>query len=264
MYKVLVVEDEDIIRKGLIFMMDWLKVNCIVAGEAADGEEGLEKIKEIRPDIIITDVKMPFKDGLKMLEESIDQYEYETIIISGYDEFDYAKKAISLNVTEYLLKPVNFEQLYKTLEKLTNKLETRHKVQKYIKALDHMPTDQIMNVTYKDKSKYTAKMLEYIQANYSQKISINDLSKKYEISSTYLNVKFKKETNYTFNDFLNRYRVLQAVELLKKGKLKVYEIAENVGFQDYKYFILVFKKYIGCSPRKFREAIEAGVTYSFH
>ena len=259
MYKVLVVEDEDIIRKGLIFMVDWLKVNCIVAGEAADGEEGLEKIKEINPDIVITDVKMPFKNGLKMLEESIGQYDYEAIIISGYGEFEYAKKAITLNVTEYLLKPVNFEHLYKTLEKLTNKIETDRKVQKYMKALDHISTDKIMDVTYTDKSKYTAKMLEYIRACYRHKISINDLSEKYSISSTYLNVKFKKETNYTFNDFLNRYRVLQAVELLKQDNLKVYEIAENVGFQDYKYFILVFKKYIGCSPGKFREAMESGV-----
>ncbi len=264
MYKVLVVEDEDIIRKGLIFMVDWLKVNCIVAGEAADGEEGLEKIKEIRPDIVITDVKMPFKNGLKMLEESIGQYEYEAIIISGHGEFEYAKKAITLNVTEYLLKPVDFEHLYITLEKLTNKIESNRKVRDYMKALDHAPTDKIMDAhfTYTNKSKYTAKMLEYIRTCYRHKISINDLSEKYGISSTYLNVKFKKETNYTFNDFLNRYRVLQAVELLKQDKLKVYEIAETVGFQDYKYFILVFKKYIGCSPGKFREAMGAGLTYS--
>ena len=101
------------------------------------------------------------------------------------------------------------------------------------------------------KSKYVGKMLEFIRIFYSQKISINDLSGQYGRSSTYLNAKFKKETNYTFNDFLNRYRVLQAIELLKQDKMKVYEIAEAVGFQDYKYFIQVFKKYIGCSPGKF-------------
>lgn len=257
MYKVLVVEDEDIIRKGLIFMVDWLKVNCVVAGEAADGEDGLMKIKEIRPDIVITDVKMPCKDGLKMLEESIGEYEYEAIIISGYGEFEYAKKAISLNVTEYLLKPVDFDHLYKILEKLTSKIETKKKVQKYVAALEHTSADKIIDphILETDKSKYTSKMLEYIKTCYAQKISINDLSEKYGISSTYLNIKFKKETNYTFNDFLNRYRVLQAVELLKQDKLKVYEIGETVGFQDYKYFILVFKKYMGCSPGKFREAM---------
>ena len=259
MYKVLVVEDEDIIRKGLIFMVDWLKVNCIVAGEASDGEEGLAKIQEIRPDIVITDVKMPCKDGLRMLEESIGEYGYEAIIISGYSEFEYAKKAITLHVTEYLLKPVDFEHLYKTIEKLASKIESKRKVQKYLQAMDYVAADKIMDthITYTDKSKYTARMLDYIKLNYPHKISINDLSERYGISSTYLNVKFKKETNYTFNDFLNRYRVLQAVELLKQDKWKIYEIAEQVGFQDYKYFILVFKKYIGCSPSRFREAMGA-------
>lgn len=255
MYKILIVEDEDTIRKGLIFMVDWLKVNCVVAGEASDGEEGLEKIKEIRPDIVITDVKMPFKNGIQMLEESISLYGYEAIIISGYSEFEYAKKAITLNVTEYLLKPIDFGHLYQTIEKLITKIEVNQKLQEYMKSLDRMPmhTDPILDVQVMQspKTKYVGKMLEYIKVCYSQKISLNDLSKKYGLSCTYLNAKFKKETNYTFNDFLNRYRVLQAVELLKQDKMKVYEIAKTVGFQDYKYFILVFKKYIGCSPSKF-------------
>lgn len=253
MYKLLIVEDEDIIRKGLIFMVDWLKVNCIVAGEAVDGEEGLEKIKEICPDIVITDVKMPFKDGLQMLEESIVQYGYEAIIISGYSEFEYAKKAITLNVTEYLLKPIDFEHLYHTIEKLTTKIEVSKKMREYMKSLEHIKATPILDVQLlkSPKSKYVGKMLEHIKVFYSQKISLTDLSRKYGLSSTHLNGTFKKETNYTFNDFLNRYRVLQAVELLKQDKMKVYEIAKAVGFQDYKYFIQVFKKYIGCSPSKF-------------
>lgn len=253
MYKILIVEDEDIIRKGLIFMVDWLKVNCVVAGEAADGLEGLAKIEEIRPDIVITDVKMPFKDGLQMLEDSIARYAYEAIIISGYSEFEYAKRAITLNVTEYLLKPIDFAHLYQTIEKLTAKIESNKKVREYMNSLNHLPANPIMDpqMMLSAKSKYVGKMLEHIRIFYSQKISINELSGKYGRSSTYLNAKFKKETNYTFNDFLNRYRVLQAVEMLKQDKMKVYEIAEAVGFQDYKYFIQVFKKYIGCPPSKF-------------
>jgi two-component system, response regulator YesN len=94
-------------------------------------------------------------------------------------------------------------------------------------------------------------MLDYIKNHYKEKISIADLSAELNLSSTYLNMKFKEETNYTFNDFLNRYRILRSVELLKQGGMKVYEVAESVGFQDYKYFISVFKKYTGCAPIKF-------------
>lgn len=253
MFKILIVEDEEIIRKGLVFMVDWLKVNCVVAGEAADGVEGLQQIEAIHPDIVITDVKMPFKNGIEMLEESIERYGYEAIIISGYSEFEYAKKAITLNVTEYLLKPIDFSYLYQTIEKLTNKIESKNKVKEIMLSQEPIPSKKSMEAQLdrSAKSKYVGKMLDYIQSYYPQKISINDLSKQYGISSTHLNAKFKQETNYTFNDFLNRYRVLQAVELLRQDNMKVYEIAETVGFQDYKYFIQVFKKYIGCSPSRF-------------
>lgn len=253
MFKVIIVEDEEIIRKGLVFMVDWLKVGCVVAGEAVDGVEGLQKIEAIRPDIVITDVKMPFKNGIEMLQESIERYGYEAIIISGYSEFEYAKQAITLNVTEYLLKPIDFVHLYQTIEKLTGKIESKNKVKKVMLSQESPPFENGMEgqLIRKGKSKYVSKMLDYIQIYYPQKISINDLSKQYGVSSTYLNAKFKQETNYTFNDFLNRYRVLQAVELLRQDKMKVYEIAEVVGFQDYKYFIQVFKKYVGCSPGRF-------------
>ena len=258
MYKVLIVEDEDIIRKGLIFMTDWLRAGCVVVGEAADGEEGLARIQALRPDIVITDVRMPLKSGLQMLEESIEAYAYEAIIISGYGEFEYAQKAISLNVTEYLLKPIDFDQLYQTLDKLTNKIATKQRVRDYLQAMEGISTDSILDarIMYNCQNEYVQKLLDHIRAFYPQHISLNELSTAYGFSSTYLNTKFKQETNYTFNDFLNRYRVLQAVKLLKQDKLKVYEIAEAVGFQDYKYFNQVFKKYAGCAPGKFIALME--------
>ena len=255
MYKVLIVEDEDIIRKGLMFMMDWFKVNCVVVGEAIDGVDGLNKVKKHKPDIVITDVKMPFKDGIQMLEESIFEYGYEAIIVSGYSEFEYAKKAITLGVTEYLLKPIDFEYLYKTIKKLTDKIESKNKIKRYLQTINTIKPLDILNMQYYDsqyyKTKYVIKMLNYIKNHYKDKIRLTDLSKDFKISAAYLNAKFKEETSYTFNDFLNRYRIIQALELLKADDMKIYEIAEEVGFKDYKYFIEVFKKYTGYSPTKF-------------
>lgn len=255
MYKILVVEDEDIIRKGLIYMVDWLKVNCVIAGEASDGKEGIEKIKEIKPDIVITDIKMPYKDGIEMLEETIFEHEYETIIISGYSEFEYAKKAIKLNVTEYLLKPIDFEYLYETIEKLTKKIQSKNKIKEVMNKFSNVQSSEVLDIGYYEKqtfkTKYVRKMIKFIETKYNCKISLEDLSKEINVSSAYLNTKFKEETSYTFNDFLNRYRILQSITLLKQENLKIYEIAEEVGFKDYKYFIEVFKKYIGYSPSKF-------------
>ena len=101
------------------------------------------------------------------------------------------------------------------------------------------------------RNEQVQKLLDYIRLHYHEKISLSELSEAYGFSSTYLNTKFKQETNYTFNDFLNRYRILQATDLLRQNRLKVYEVAEAVGFQDYKYFNQVFKKYVGQAPGKF-------------
>ncbi|WP_242069279.1 response regulator [Paenibacillus dendritiformis] len=125
MYKVLIVEDEDIIRNGLIYMVDWPKLNSIVVRRAADGIEGLAKIKELQPDIVITDVRMPFQDGIQMLRQSKAEHDYEAIIISGYSELEYARQAISLSVSEYLLKPIDFDKLNAAIVKLTAKIQLK-------------------------------------------------------------------------------------------------------------------------------------------
>lgn len=260
MLKVLIVEDEDIIRKGLTYMMDWLKVGCIVVGEASNGVEGLEKIKKLKPNIVITDIRMPFKDGIEMLEESIEEYEYEAIILSGYGEFEYAKKAISLGVDEYLLKPIDFNKLALTIKKLKLKIKERSQIKRHINSLGNENLyKKILDINYynklENKTDHVKKMIIYIRENYEKKISISDLSEKYDLSTVHLNSKFKEETNYTFNDFLNRYRILKAVGLLKEGDLMVYEVANSVGIENYKYFSQVFKKYVGSSPTDFIKAI---------
>ncbi len=242
------------IRKGLIYMIDWAKLGCVVAGEAADGQEGIEQIRQLQPDIVLTDVRMPFVNGIAMLERTRHECDYEVIIMSGYDEFEYAKKAISLGVTEYFLKPLDTEELESAMQKITAKLEDKAQVQKLRQAA--LPSaGNVLNLSVLDikssKSRHVQRMMEYLQQNYNQKISLSDLSEALGISASYLNTQFREETGYTFNDFLNRYRILSALRMLSKTDCRVYEVAEQVGFQDYKYFIQVFKKYIGVSPVKF-------------
>lgn len=242
MYKVLIVEDENIIRKGITFQMDWVNYDCLVIGGASDGEEGLEKIKDLKPDIVITDIRMPFKDGLTMVEEALAFHHFETILLTGYSEFDYAKKAISLGVTEYILKPINYALLRQALKKLiTRKAASQNdSLEKYRSVLD---IDLMAS-----GSGYTIQAVEYIKSHYSEKISLGSASEMCKISSVHLNTKLKEDTNYTFNDLLNRYRIMKAIEMIRTKDVLIYEIAEMVGFNDYKYFSHVFKKYVGHSP----------------
>lgn len=260
MYKVLIVEDEDIIRKGLIYMVNWLKHNCVVVGYAVDGDDGLAKIAELRPDIVITDIKMPFKDGIQMIAESRADNDFEAIIISGYSDFDYAKQAISLGVTEYVLKPIDFNKLDHGVVKSIDKIIAKNKLREYKKSADDIKLhNELLDIQLfqenQFRNRYVQPMLEYIKNNYGKKISLQDLSEQFQVSTVYLNGKFKEETNYTFNDFLNRFRITKAVELLRKGDMLVYEAADRVGFQDYKYFSQVFKKYVGASPTQFLDSL---------
>lgn len=253
MNKVLIVEDEDIIRKGLMFMAKWSQYDCVVVGEAINGNDGLRQIEEKRPDIVIVDINMPEKDGLSMIEESIELYCYDAIIISGYSEFSYAKKAISLGVSEYLLKPINFNELYPILEKIINKRSNLQQLNQDKKQIDieKARLNLISGEESTNSNKYVDLMLESIRSRYKNRLSLTDISIECGMSCTYLNSKLKQYTGYTFNDYLNRYRIQQAIKLLNDNDLKVYEVADTVGFTDYKYFIKVFKKYIGVSPIKF-------------
>lgn len=244
MLKVLLVEDENLIRRGLQFQMDWTEVGCVVAGDAATGKEGLEQIRALKPDIVITDIRMPDMDGLEMLAAGREACEFEAILITGYSEFEYAKQAIHLGVSEYLLKPVDLNELKACLQQIVRRRqEGRTADAPAIQLVPDLEPAAMGN-------KYAAAMLQYIQEHYAQRISLTDLSQELNISCTHLNAKFKAETGYTFHDFLNYYRISKAVELQKQGTYKLYEVAELVGFSDYKYFNKVYKRYVGYAPNK--------------
>ncbi|QQO10418.1 response regulator transcription factor [Breznakiella homolactica] len=256
MYKVLVAEDETIIRKGLIFSVDWKKLGCIVVGEAADGEEGIKKIRTMKPDIVITDVKMPLKNGPDMIRETCGEVQYESIIISGYGEFEYARDAIRLGVSEYLLKPVEIEKLEAALTKAIGKLDRRNNyriLDEYAKIIDR---SKIAGLIWPPESTGSVpeniqRTLSFIENHYREKISLQAMSSELGISATSLNENLKKYTGSTFTVLLNRFRIRQAIALLSRGQQRVYEAAENTGFEDYKYFSTVFKKYVGYTPTEF-------------
>ncbi len=243
MYKVIIVEDEPLIRQGLIYTFDWESHNCIIVGEAANGIEGIELIKTINPDIVITDVGMPIKDGLEMLQDT-QEYAYRSIILSVFDEFNYAKKAINLEVVDYLLKPLDPKQLSESLKKIIKKKKSKSKK-------IPIPTIDLQPLSSSKANSHMKKILEYIRENYRHKITLQDLKNLTGMGSTFIAKQFKSYTGHTFVDYLNRVRVKNATKLMLTTDIKIYSIAKTVGFYDYKHFIRVFKKYLGYSPSEF-------------
>ena len=110
MIKVVIVEDENLIRKKLLHFVDYDSMGMVVVADGANGIEGVELIKKYKPDIVLADINMPEKDGLDMIKETI-EYDYIAIIISGYDYFSYAQRALKYGVTDYLLKPISLDDL---------------------------------------------------------------------------------------------------------------------------------------------------------
>ena len=254
--KVLTVEDEEIIRKGLEFAVDWLELGCIVTGAARDGAEGLEMIKKERPDVVLTDIRMPKISGLQMIEEGLKEYGFYSIVLTSYSEFDLAKQALHIGVTDYLLKPVDEDELKEVLDKIRKQMEVTNKVKKIEKiSRDRVfseDTDwKIFEIAEKSVDIYVKQTYDIIRNHYMEKLGINSVADSLGISPSFLSRRLKASLNATFVDVLNQYRVKEAIHLLKKGTMRIYEISDSLGFSEYKYFCSVFKRYTGTSPTEF-------------
>ncbi len=138
MLKVFLVEDESIVREGLKKNIPWQDYGYQFMGEAGDGEMALPMIRKIRPDVLITDIKMPFMDGLALSRIVVQEIpDIKIIIISGYDEFEYAREAIRVGVEQYLLKPITRSALRKVLLELREKIETEREQKNYLETFQN-------------------------------------------------------------------------------------------------------------------------------
>jgi two-component system response regulator YesN len=254
MLKILIAEDEDIIRKGLVFTIDWLSMDCVVVAEAVNGEDGLQKILEHRPDVVITDIKMPKMDGIEMVRQGLEHVKFKSIILTSYTEFEYAKKAIELKAYDYLVKPIDENKIIEVIQSLHDQLDMNKEVEFALENRNNSSSRMDLNY-YKEldnsESGYVAKSIEKIKEKYMEKIGIETISEELGVSASYLSRKFKEVTNHSFLDLLNAYRVQQAIKLLNAGRYRVYEISDMTGFSDYKHFCTVFKRYTSMSPTGF-------------
>ena len=254
MYRVMVAEDEDIIRKGLVYSNPWEEMDCCVVAEARNGIEGIEAIRRHRPDIVLADINMPVKDGLEMIRETYAEYEYAAIIVSGYSSFEYAQEAFKYGVIGYLLKPLDKKEIVGAVQRAKRELEVRRIYINRELDKDEWRRLSLLDNTQdrRENTEIVERMLEYISLNYQRKIVMRDVVDKLNYSETFLNKKFKEEMGVTFIEYLNRYRIQKALELLRRdGRIRDQEAAGKCGFSDEKYFRNVFKKYIGCSPKEY-------------
>lgn len=258
MFKVVVIEDEDIIRKGLVYSIPWSSYGCSVVGEARNGVEGIELLKKMKPDILLVDINMPVMDGLEMIRQTYESYDYAAIILSGYSSFEYAQQAIRYGVMGYLLKPLKEKEIVAAIIRAKKELEIGRVYKENKRSKMEWANISVLEEADKEiqNDEIVKQMLEFISENYQKKLGIQDFVDHFKYSETYLNKKFKKAMGTTMIEYLNRYRIQQALEMLKMGKDSVQDIAWKCGIGEYKYFSTVFKKYLGCSPKEYKNIIK--------
>lgn len=236
MKRVVVVEDEELVRRGIVSAVDWARVDCAVVGEAANGAEGLEVIRACRPDLVVTDIKMPKLDGVEMLQQlRAEGNQAAFIFLTAYSDFTYAQSAIKLGAVDYLLKPFHDGDLEEAVERLRYREE----------AIEPQGGAQ---------GKYVPAATRYIAQHYGDPdMGVAQVAQALSISEGYLSHEFKKQTGRTFNSYLTDYRIRRAMELLRDCRSKVYEVAQAVGYRDITYFSATFKKTVGVTPSEFQK-----------
>ncbi|MGY4760042.1 response regulator transcription factor [Paenibacillus caseinilyticus] len=337
MYHILIAEDEVWIRNGIVEMIERSGLNFKVVAQASNGVEAWNLINEIWPNVLITDIVMPEMDGLSVLREC-DAYKLPIvpIVISGYENFAYAKQAIRYGALEYLLKPVDLEELKNSLLRSVERLEnltTYHapllKIQEFLGGLeiwDHQrlvsEAGRIIKDIYKMKtanpgirtgllrifasklsdqlqsidpafqlneldeaavktdvdayfthmleqwSRYlnhaksgkkprflAKKVSEYIQQNYAKEMTLTQIAEHMDLSVSRFSVLFKQAFGDSFINYVNHYRIKQAKLLLLEPDLKVYEVADLVGFTSLPYFNRLFKSIMDQTPNEYRRSL---------
>lgn len=260
MYSVVIVEDSHLLRQGMVLTFDWDALSCRVVGDAESGLEGLAMIEKTQPDIVITDIRIPDLNGLEMIRNLREAGNTSVfILISAYNEFAYAQKAIRYNVSEFLVKPFENDELVHAVVRAAKQVDAQRNVEFLSGRIKGLEADKA--VLYDGyvaddgdfKSRYVQAAIEYISENYQKNIGVGDIALALSISESYLSKVFKQGKGIPVGEYLINVRIAQACRLLSQVDMRVHEIAEAVGYTDQRYFSVVFKRVTGLTPNEFRK-----------
>lgn len=257
MYKVVIIDDEPLIVEGLSRSIPWERWNCKVVGFGYNGIEGMEVIRREKPAIVISDISMPKMDGLTMIAGLKSEFPYmQVAILTGYREFTYAQEAIRLGVSAFLLKPSKMDELYEAIENMTEKLKLFHIEEEQPEAVTEEAEEED-SVLYNSEANnfVVTKALEYIKEHSRERIQLADVADHCYVSQWHLSKLLNKHTGENFSIALNKARIAEAKELLQDPSRRIYDIAEEVGFQDLAHFSRVFKKLEGISANEYRNTL---------
>ncbi|MCL2835009.1 MAG: response regulator [Treponema sp.] len=243
MFNVVVFEDNPLVLKSIVSTINWKELGCSIAGAAENGNDAYKLLHEIKIDIVISDIKMPGMDGLELAKKISEMdLHVKIILITGYHEFELARRAVSLGVFDMLTKPLSNESICSSVNKA---IEALNKESKNIESIDSIRAPD-------SASSLVRHTFAYLNQNFVKDITLEMVADEFMVSTNHLSRVLKKETGNGFVEILTKIRMKEALKLLENPDSKVYMVAEQVGYKDYSYFFQVFKKFYNVSPQKYR------------
>ena len=244
MYRVVLVDDEALILRGLSTVISWAEMGCEVVGTATNGQAGLELIRKLKPDILFTDIRRPNMDGLTMLAALGSEFpRMQTAVLTAYRDFDYARQAITLGVCRYLLKPSNLNELKETLRIMVSRLDLLPAAEADVPDDASEAGNFIVNAA-----------LDYMRENCMQQhLSLSAVADHVYVSQWHLSKLLNRETGKSFFDLLGSMRVEKSKALLRTPGMNIQDVAEQTGYTDVAHFSRTFKKLTGQTPGEYRK-----------
>ncbi len=256
MYNLLVVEDENIIRRGIRALIDFGGLGIGGFYEAANGEEAL-KIMDAQPiDLILADINMPRMDGLEFCRLARERDPYVKIaILTAYDYLDYAIRAIKIGVDDYMLKPLSRNDIQTLLFHLVEKKKEADSFAAVRQAVDKITVD----AGSEEHLDLRARISDIVEAHIADpSFPLSALAAELGYTISYLSTLFKKNFGENFRDHLLELRLERAKVLLLSTQMKNYEIAAAVGIDNPNYFSVCFRRRYHKTPRDFRTEAQRG------
>lgn len=240
MYHLVIVDDEEKILDGISELFPWNNIGFEVVARFTDANSALSYVEKEPVDVVMTDISMPVMNGISLTKE-LKRFPYINIVLfSSYKDYEYMRAGIQYGISDYLLKPIRYEELVACFEKIRMKLDETNKV------MDNRPK------TYYNE--IIQRVDNYLQNNY-QKASLEGAAEIVGLSPNYLSKIYKEKSGSGFLEKLNKIRMEKASELLLDPNYKSYEIAFYVGYDNPKNFSRAFKTYYNVSPMDYRNGI---------
>lgn len=264
MYRMMIVEDEKWQREGLCEYLDWSSLGVALSGAAANGAQGVDMAKSVRPHIVLTDIVMPLMNGLDMSREIRRLFpEVRIILLSGHDDFQFAKEAFSFAASEYLLKPVRRDELEQVIRRMVATLDDEDKKRVEMSVLTQAgrtcpsrqgrrDQDAVETGNAPAPDPMVAHIREIVSRQFARSLDLGSVSKVVNLSPYYVGELFRRHEGVGFHQYLMEYRLEQARQQIVATNHPVSDIAKSVGMKNRSYFCKLFKERFGVSPVEYR------------